>query len=83
MRAHERSVRLAPVAILALVAVFATGAWLIGTSLLAPPVVSADVEWVDTEVAGASTMVYHDADVNLTVIWLMEKEGPGDVDSRR
>jgi anti-sigma factor RsiW len=58
----------------ALLTVFAMGAWLFSTAIVAPPRVAADVEWVDTEVKGASTMIYHDDDVGLTVIWLMEQE---------
>lgn len=58
--------------IVALAAVFGMGAWLVKTAILAPPLVSADVEWVETGIPGASTMIYQDDEVGLTVIWLME-----------
>lgn len=34
----------------------------------------AEVEWVSTEVPGASTMVYQDEETGLTVIWMMEED---------
>lgn len=34
----------------------------------------AEVEWVDTDVPGATTMVYQDDETGLTVIWMMEEE---------
>lgn len=33
-----------------------------------------EVEWVDTEVPGATTMVYQDDETGLTVIWMMEED---------
>lgn len=33
-----------------------------------------EVEWVETEVPGAMTMVYQDDDTGLTVIWMMEED---------
>lgn len=39
----------------------------------------AQIEWAETEVAGASTMVYQDDDSGLAVVWLMTDEnGNGD-----
>jgi anti-sigma factor RsiW len=36
------------------------------------PAVSAEVEWAETEIPGASTMVFQDEETGLTVIWLVE-----------
>jgi len=33
-----------------------------------------EVEWVETEVPGAMTMVYQDDETGLTVIWMMEED---------
>ena len=33
-----------------------------------------EVEWAETELPGAATMVYHDEETGLTVIWLVEGE---------
>ena len=41
------------------------------TRVAAAPV---EVEWVDTEVPGATTMVYQDEETGLTVIWMMEED---------
>lgn len=35
---------------------------------------AAEVEWVETEVPNASTMVYCDDDTGMTVIWILEPE---------
>ena len=54
----------------------ALGAWVV---LRAPEpgsgmdrVEAAEVEWVETDLPGASTMVYRDADTEMTVIWLLD-----------
>ena len=43
----------------------------------------AEVEWVSTEVPGATTMVYQDEETGLTVIWMMEEDADenGNVDT--
>jgi anti-sigma factor RsiW len=35
---------------------------------------AAEVEWVETDVPNASTMVYLDDDTGMTVIWILEQE---------
>ncbi len=59
------------------VVLVALGIW-IGTSRPGVPEVAAAepavVEWVETELPGAMTMVYQDDDTGLTVIWVQEDE---------
>lgn len=64
------------IAMVALVLV-TVGAWGIrhtqpvGVQVVAGP---AKIEWADTEVPGASTMVYQDEDTGLAVVWVIDGE---------
>ncbi len=59
-------------------------AWVVMESASSGPEVyvdvPAEVEWVETDVPNASTMVYLDDDTGMTVIWLLEQE-EGELDA--
>ena len=78
--------RLAWASAIMTVLLVALGIW-IGTQGAGVPAMAAtepaEVEWVETDLPGAMTMVYQDDDTGLTVIWVQENENgePANADS--
>ena len=71
---------------LAAVCLLLVGVWSVWRGPDAPPYPGAialadrtEVEWVETDLPDAFSMVYEDADTGLTVIWVMVDE-PGEED---
>jgi anti-sigma-K factor RskA len=78
--------RLAWASAMMTVVLVALGVWIAANRPGMPALAAtepAEVEWVETDLPGAMTMVYQDDDTGLTVIWVQEDENgePANVES--